>query len=886
MSFEIAHPLRLLAIPVCCALVWFAAHLQKSRSLKERVSHVLRHVLIVLTALAFAGVSLLTASSDRSAWLVLDLSASANGEETVSLAKQALQEAGDRKTGVIVFGQHAAVEKSIGSSAEFTEIHADVDRGGSDLGEALALASALLPSDANGGIAVIADGMVTGVEDWLKTNPSVPVNTLQTAAKSGADAQVTEIRVPATLYQGQKYTTLVTVHSNTAGEATLLLSENRETPETRKVTLRKGENTFAFESTAERTGVIPCEAQILLDGDTVPANNLAGAWTVVAGEMNVLLAEGKSGEGTELKKMLESAGMKVRVIPLSMLSEQASDLWAYHTVALVNADAGQMTDGQIAALDEAVRTLGVGLAVFGGDSSYALGGYRGSELEKILPVTIDVKNKEDLPSTALVICIDKSGSMADESWGISRLQLAREAACSALDVLNARDSAGVIAFDDAGKWVVPLQNVTDPAAMQEQIRTIRLGGGTAFFSPLKMAQQALTGVRAQYKHVIFLTDGEAGDTGYQDVVREMAEQGITVTTVAVGEGADTYGMRNLAEIGNGRMYYAGPFDSLPKIFTKETMMISGAYVQNRTFTPVVTDATMTDFEGFPTLDGYLATTEKPLATVSLCSDREDPVLAWWQYGAGKVACWTSDVEGGWTGSFLKWDEAPAFFGGIVSFVLRVQESSGEAKLEDGKLRFTAEGDEELLDRAAKAEAEILRPDGTKETIQLTQTSAKTFEGAADTDQAGAYAVHVSVRDRLGNEILASDCGAVLSWSREYDLRAEDDGILARLSEETGGKKLEGTEGLLDFRDTSARKRRDLTWILALLAGLLFLFDVAQRRLDLLKEPEKKETAEADTVQEIVPEKPKKKKQKKPEQEAPQEKAADVLWENLQKKKRL
>ena len=884
MSIEIAHPLRLLAIPVCCALVFIVAYLQKSRSLKERVSHILRHLLIVLAALAFAGMSLVTASPDRTAWLVLDLSASAKEDEILSLGREALQKAGeDRKTGIIAFGRHAAVEKSIGGNAELSEIHTSVDRGGSDLGEALELASALLPSDANGGIAVISDGAVTGVEEWLESRTGVPVNTLQTERKTGPDAQVTEIQVPNTLYQGQKYTTLVTVHTNTAGEATLLLSENHETPETRRVTLRKGENTFAFESVADRSGVIPCEAQILMDGDTVPANNQNGTYTTVAGEMNVLLAEGKTGDGAELKKMLESTGMKVRVIPVSMLSEQAAELWAYHAVALVNADAGQMTDGQIRALDEAVNKLGVGLAVFGGDSSYALGGYRGSELEKMLPVSIDVKNKTDLPSTALVICIDKSGSMSDASWGLNRLQLAREAACSALEVLTVRDSAGVIAFDDTGKWVVPLSPVTDVAAMQQQVRTIRLGGGTAFYSPLKMAQEALMSASAQYKHVIFLTDGEAGDTGYENVVKEMAEQGITVTTVAVGEGADTAGMRKLAELGKGRMYYAGPFDSLPKIFTKETMMISGSYVQNRTFTPAVADSSMTDFEGFPVLDGYLATVEKPLATVSLCSDRQDPVLAWWQYGAGKVVCWTSDVQGGWSGSFLNWEEAPAFFGGMISFVLPVQESSGEAALEDGRLRFTAEADEELLSRSAGAEAEILRPDGTRETVKLTQTNARTFEGEADTAQAGAYAVHVSVRDRLGNELLASDSGAVLSWSREYDLRTEDEGVLGKLSAETGGKAPDTAEGLLEFPDTSARKRRDLTWVLALIAGLLFLFDVAQRRLDWLKEPEKKEEI---PVQETEPQKPKNRKADEKKQEKPQEKAADVLWENLQKKKRL
>ena len=354
--------------------------------------------------------------------------------------------------------------------------------------------------------------------------------------------------------------------------------------------------------------------------------------------------------------------------------------------------------------------------------------------------------------------------------------------------------------------------------------------------------------------------------------------------MAVGEGADTTGMRKLAELGKGRMYYAGPFDSLPKIFTKETLMISGSYVQNRTFTPVITDDSMTDFEGFPVLNGYLASTEKPLATVSLCSDRQEPVLAWWQYGAGKVAAWTSDVQGGWTGSFLSWEESTAFFAGILSYILPVNTRSGDAEMEDGKLRFTADAEDELMSRAAKAEARIIRPDGTQETVELGQVSARVFEGEADTSQAGAYAVHVSVRDRLGNELLSADSGAVLSWSREYDLRTAEEGLLEQLSAETGGVSTQNPAELLNFKDTSARKRRDLTWVLALLAGLIFLFDVAQRRLDWLREPEKKEKPEEEEGKKPV--KPAKKKTEKKQPEKPQEKAADVLWENLQKKKRL
>ena len=878
MSVEFMHPLRLLALPVCAAAVFLICLIRRSRSRKERISHALRYVIITLAVLALAGTGLMTASPDRTAFLLVDVSASVNEAETLRLAREALEKSGGRQTGVIAFGGNAAVERPLSRTAPLGDLTARVDRSASDLNEALQLASALLPADSNGGIAVISDGRVTGEEGYFRSAAGLPVNVLKTETRGGTDAQVTSVSVPASLYTGQKYTTVVTVHANAAGEATVLLTRDRGEAQTRTVQLRKGENTFAFDAVAGDAGVSTVEAQVILDGDSVSANDTGAAYTVIAGEPSVLIAEGRSGEGAALEKMLSAAGMQVRTLPASMLPETAAGLLAYHAVALVNADAEKMTDGQIAALDTAAKELGVGVAVFGGDASYALGGYRGSALESMLPVTIDVKNRMELPTTALVLVIDKSGSMTDASYGVTRLQLAREAACAALEVLSEQDQAGVIAFDDEGKWVIPLSDVTDVAAMQEQVATIRPGGGTAFYTPLLMAFEALKTARAQYKHVIFLTDGEAGDTGYMNVVQQMAESGITVTTVAVGDGVDYAGLSRMAQTGGGRMYAAGPFDSLPRIFTKETMMISGSYVQNRVFTPAVTDPSMTDFEGFPELGGYLATTEKPLATVSLCSDRQDPILAWWQYGAGRVLCWTSDVQGGWSAAFLNWDQAAEFFAGLVSFILPDRSGGGEITLADGRMSWETEADAE----ASAASVTLIRPDGERETVRLERVSETRFEGEADTSLSGAYAARIEMEDGKGRVLETVQSGGTVSWTAEYDQRREDTGALEKLAAETGGKVCESTEGLLDFPDTAARKRTDLTPVLAALALLLFLFDIAQRRLDLFREPAREETEEP-------AEKPEKKKKQqrakqKPEREAPA--AADVLWEQMKNKKKL
>ena len=91
MTIEFMHPLRLIALPVCSAVILGLCLLRRSRSRKERISHILRHVIILLTVLAIAGMSLLSASSDRTAFLLVDVSDSVNEEETLRLAREALE---------------------------------------------------------------------------------------------------------------------------------------------------------------------------------------------------------------------------------------------------------------------------------------------------------------------------------------------------------------------------------------------------------------------------------------------------------------------------------------------------------------------------------------------------------------------------------------------------------------------------------------------------------------------------------------------------------------------------------------------------------------------------------------------------------------------------
>lgn len=839
MSLEFARPLLLL-LPAYIALIYLIDRRggRRSRRIKHRVARVMRCLLTCLCVLALAAPSVVLPGGQQAVWILADASASARGmqDQMTQSVRTALENKdASVNAGVIAFGGNAMVEKPLAQDGTYNGVTTAVDAQASDLPSALTLASALLPEDAQGRIVVLSDGATEDVRAAAQQLAArgVTVDYQSFSGDALPDAQISQLNVPSRVYQGQSFTVTVQVTANHDTAGTLVLYQNRTPVSSCEVTLRRGDNTFTFRDVAADTGVVTYEARLISEGDSCAQNDSMGGYVYVQGAPKLLLVEGRQGEGSEMAAMLSAAAMQYETVLPAQLPYDAEQLRQYDGVVLVNVDYDAADEEQWAALDSAVRVLGRGLTVIGGDSSYALGGYRGSKLEEMLPVTIDVRNKLDLPSLALMLVIDKSGSMSDGMFGTTRLELAKEAAMRAAEVLTPNDQVGVIAFDDAAKWVVNLQKAEDVEAIQNQIGTIRPGGGTAFFTALYEATYALMNAQAQQKHIIFLTDGEAGDTGYLQLCDIMQQNDITLTTVAVGSGADQATLRTLAQQGGGRAYAANEFDNLPKIFTKETYLVSGSYVQNRTFTPVITEqSALTDFEGFPQLSGYLAATEKSLATVSLMSDREDPILAWWQYGAGRVVAFMADSRGAWTSEFLQWDQAAAFYGGMAAFTLPGEEREGQLTTERQgdalRIVYTApEGAQTGLSTSVTA----LLPDGTQTQLALQESAPGVYEGEIAAAQLGAYALRVEQRDASGELQRVMEGGAVNGYSGEYDLRNQNaESTLPYLSALTGGREITDSAEMLKSTRAVVRARRDLTQPLLWALMVLLLCDIALRRL--------------------------------------------------------
>ena len=141
----------------------------------------------------------------------------------------------------------------------------------------------------------------------------------------------------------------------------------------------------------------------------------------------------------QLEEILKNGGANIKTISPNSSPSTLNELLEYKAIVLNNVYKDDLTNGFMDNIESYVKDYGGGVVTFGGEDSYALGGYKDTALETILPVNMDKKGKNEVPSISINLIIDKSGSMSTEGGGVSKLTLAKEAAMKAIDNLREID---------------------------------------------------------------------------------------------------------------------------------------------------------------------------------------------------------------------------------------------------------------------------------------------------------------------------------------------------------------------------------------------------------------------------------------------------------------
>ena len=224
-----------------------------------------------------------------------------------------------------------------------------------------------------------------------------------------------------------------------------------------------------------------------------------------------------------------------------------------------------MTPVQMLSLRDYVAGGG-GLLVIGGSEAFSPGGYHETALEEALPV-VSLPRKAERPSVAIVLAVDRSGSMDGEP-----LAMAKKAMYVAVDMLREGDQIGVVAFNEKAQWASKLDRLTDKPRVLGEIDKLKAEDGTLICPAIDMAYQALRGASAGRKHVIVLTDGDSEEKAedFEALAKKAAAAQITLSTVALGEKTKPDVLKMLARTAGGAFYACAKPADLPGTFQLET----------------------------------------------------------------------------------------------------------------------------------------------------------------------------------------------------------------------------------------------------------------------------------------------------------------------------
>jgi len=384
--------------------------------------------------------------------------------------------------------------------------------------------------------------------------------------------------------------------------------------------------------------------------------------------------------------------------------------------------------------------------------------------------------------------------------------------------------------------VVKMRQVDDLTAIQDDIGTLRAGGGTSIYPALALAYDSLKKADTKYKHIILLTDGQSATSGdYYFLARKMEKVGITMSTVAVGDGADTELLEILAEWGRGRYYFTNEAYSIPRIFTKETITALRSYLVEEDFTPlrVAGSEVLHGISALPDLHGYVASTSKDSAQLMLESHRGDPVLAGWQYGLGRSLAFTSDAGGRWAKNWAGWEGYNHFWGNLLSWVLpRSQDSSlrMETYTEAGKGYINVDVDDYTATSLTYT-ATVIKPDLKTENLELQPVAPGSFAGNFKVKEPGVYLIKV-LQKKDGETLGSVSGGTALSYSPEYNNTFWDEALLEQVAAKGGGSIISRAEEAFADNLSPLKGIMELWPWLLIIATCLWPLDIAARRLSI------------------------------------------------------
>lgn len=644
----------ILIFPALIALFYFY-------KMQSKIMLYLRVMLIVSIFLAIAGLQFPVKTNEGTTVIVADRSLSMpdNIEKDINETFKILSESKpeNAKLGIVSFGAGTNIELAP-SGSNFSGLSSSFNPEASNISAGIQRALSLIPSNHVGKILLLSDGEFTGENPEQiavkAAERGVKIDFRHYGRDKSVDTSIISFNVPNLLNPDEHFLARAQVYSPIKQNMTVSFFSNEEIIANYERVFEVGTNNLVFGLTAPQTGVIKYKLNIKSSfKDEIPENNSAVAIAEIIGIKPILVISNNSNNF--LHRLFEKANIPYVAKTPNEINWSIEFLAGYSAVIADNISANKLTFHGMQIIASWVKYMGGGFMLVGGSDSYGLGGYFNSPIADILPLSMEMRNEQRKTKIALMIALDRSGSMQADAGGRTKMDLANLGASGSLKSLADGDEFGVLAVDTESHEVVPLHKLNgDIDSINDKILHIESSGGGIFvYNALETSVNSLLKSDSKIKHIILFADASDSEQPgeYWELLNRAVPAGITVSVIGLGHETDCDAelLKKIADAGNGRIFFTNEPRELPRIFLQDTYVAAkSTYADN----PVGLTGKNEWFKLVPLLkklpenisvNEYNICYEKNGSKNIIVTNDEEPspILSYWQFGLGHTACLTA-----------------------------------------------------------------------------------------------------------------------------------------------------------------------------------------------------------------------------------------------------
>jgi hypothetical protein len=759
------------------------------------------------------------------------------------IRKADLERAERDQLAVVGFAARAVVERFANPNRPAQKPLTPSERHRTHLHSAIQATLQLIEDHERARLLVLSDGLAhdswsSDAIDQLRAR-RIPVWFRHIARSRQKDAVIEPIEGPSESIEGQEVQFQFRVSSDQATPAVLRVFSDAVPVGTLALELQSGQTAASWSGSLEGMGLHHYRFQLDVAGDPTTENNSWETYVAVRSRPAVLVLT-EAGDQSPVAAVLRQSNLHVTVQHPANPTLTLEGMSFFDACVLENVSAGGLGQGGLGVLKGYVEQLGGGLLMTGGDKSFYAGGYRGSPLDSLLPVTLSGGSPGDRPAIALGVVMDvRPEPFLPAAWDKNLTAPRQEALYGLVRAVQPSDVVLWVTMDGESVTVQSLSGVNRVDDLERALLSLNRAGTTPFLARgISSAMTALSRAPQARRHLVIYADDAPEATGSPASPPARSGPGAIATATIVS----MHDVSRLAIQWQSFMNQpiARTFSVQEPSQLAQCLLEDFAHAAGEGFVSRETKAqfgerlhSLDGASPVAVLGGYHPASLRAGATANLVAQEDGriPLAAHWQSGLGRTGVWLFPIE-----SML----APT--GLRDPLATRLTEEFGWiARLEEFEARRTAKlhqsGDRvevRLPLKDTSGAAPELRVISQEESTRASSVSFARTESGWFADLTLEHTGICLLVACQNGGMLARLPPVALPRSPEFaDPREGAEGIalLSELATRTGGREWAAH---LPLYDPPVRSYKSLTVPFAWLAALLFLADIADRRFAALE----------------------------------------------------